>query len=328
MRVLLVKLSSLGDVIHNLPVVSDLVRAQPDIELHWLTEAPYVELLSLHPGVQRALPLHLRQLKKNWFSPAAWQKIGADKSTVQTHHYERVLDTQGLLKSAWVARWGGAPIAGYDAASAREPLAARFYDQGYPVARDLHAVARNRMLAASAFGYELTETVDYGLNTPQFPPVCVPDGGFAVFLHATSRADKTWPAAHWIALAQKMQALGLKVVLPWGSETEKAVSLQLAAAMPGAIVPPALTLRDAAGLLSRAAAVVGVDTGLAHLAVALRRPTVGIYCTTSPRLTGLLGGGVGKSTAINLGDGSRAKPDCPAVELVWNTVQPLLAGAA
>jgi len=320
MRVLLVKLSSLGDVIHNLPVATDLAQALPGIEIDWLTEAPYAELVALHPAVRNVYPVHLRHLKKHWWSSAAWREWRADRLRVGARKFDRVLDTQGLLKSAWVARWADAPIAGYGAASAREPMAARFYAQQFDVPRDLHAVVRNRRLAAQAFGYELTPVIDYGLRNALPPPPWLPTAPFAVFLHGTSRADKQWPQAHWIALGRELDARGLQVLLPWGSAAERATADQLAAAIPQASVAPAMSLVDAAGMLSRAAAVIGVDTGLAHLAVALQRPTVGIYLTTSPRLTGLAGG-VG---AVNLGDGSAARPDCPPVEAVLAALQSVL----
>ncbi len=320
MRLLLVKLSSLGDVIHNLPVVSDLARAVPGIEIDWITEAPYAALAGLHPDVHAVLPLHLRALKKNWWSPAAWRELGRDRKRVQTNRYERVLDTQGLLKSARVARWAGAPIAGYSVHSAREPWATKSYAQQIVVERELHAVERNRLLAAGAFGYALSGDIDYGLSQAQPAPPGLPAGPYVVFLHATSRADKQWPNAHWIALGKRMHAQGLSVLLPWGSAAEKAVSVELAAAIPGAVVAPAYNLIEAAGALAHAKAVVGVDTGLAHLAVALGRPTVGIYCTTSPSRTGLIGG----THAINLGDGSPTQPDCPTVEAVCQALLPNL----
>ena len=324
MRVLLVKLSSLGDVIHNLPVATDLAQALPGIEIDWLTEAPYAELVALHPAVRNAFPVHLRHLKKHWWSPAAWDEWRADRRRVGGQEFDRALDTQGLLKSAWVARWANVPISGYAAASAREPMAARFYTQLFDVPRDLHAVTRNRRLAAQAFGYELPADIDYGLRVSMSAPAWLPPEPFAVFLHGTSRADKLWPEAHWITLGRELHAHGLQVLLPWGSAAERVVAEKLAGAIPQASVAPAMSLVEAAGMLARATAVIGVDTGLAHLAVALQRPTVGIYLTTSPRLTGLAGG----TNAVNLGDGSPAKPDCPPVDAVLAALQPLLNKSA
>jgi heptosyltransferase-1 len=334
MHVLLVKLSSLGDVLHNLPVVSDLVLAFPDIEIDWVTEAPYAQLVGLHPGVKRVFPMHLRALKSQWWSPLAWSAMSEDKARLRGHSYDIVLDTQGLVKSALVARAARAPgtsVAGFSPETAREPLAARFYDRHFSVPRDLHAVERNRRLAAGIFGYPLPHKVDYGLrlpakshDTPATPLTprarTMP---YVVFLHATSRADKMWPELHWVALGRRLADAGFGVVLPWGNDLEQRTSERLASSIPGAIVPAAMTLVEAAGLLNEARGVVGVDTGLAHLAVALARPTVGLYLTTSPALTGLLG----NDCAANLGGGNPQQAVTPSVDAAWNAIHALLDGA-
>ena len=321
MRVLLVKLSSLGDVLHNLPVVSDLARAYPDIEIDWVTEGPYAELVSLHPRVRRVFSTHLRELKKHFFSPAAWSCFSADKAELEGHKYDTIIDTQGLIKSAFIARWADGPIAGFSRETAREPLAARGYARHIAVPRDLHAVERNRRLAAGVFGYALADTVDYGLHLPAAPAGTMLPLPYVVFLHATSRADKIWPEAHWVALGQRLHDHGMNVVLPWGSANERSTSERLASKIPAASVPPAMSLVEAAVLLSRASGVVGVDTGLAHLSVALARPTVGLYLTTSPALTGLYG----SDLAINLGGGSPQRPLVPGVDEAWHALNSRLS---
>lgn len=340
MRVLLVKLSSLGDVLHNLPVVSDLALAFPDIEIDWVTEAPYAQLVGLHPSVKRVFPMHLRAVKKQWWSPAAWSVLLDDRARLRGHPYDVVLDTQGLVKSALIARVARGPLgarmargastllAGFSGETAREPLAARFYDRHFAVPRDLHAVERNRRLAAGIFGHALANRVDYGLRLPassREAPTAPRNPAIptVAFLHATSRADKMWPEPNWIALGRRLADAGFAVVLPWGNGVERRTSERLASSIPGAIVPAAMTLVEAAGLLNDARGVVGVDTGLAHLAVALARPTMGLYLTTSPGLTGLYG----NDCAVNLGGGSPQQPVTPSVDEAWNALQVLLKHA-
>jgi heptosyltransferase I len=314
-RVLLVKLSSMGDVIHNLPVVTDLARAFPGIEIDWVTEAPYAELVALHRSVRQVFPIHLRALKKQWWRVNRWTEFREERNKLSQQQYDYVIDTQGLVKSALVARGANQPISGFDKSVAREPFAARFYDRTFHVARNQHAVERNRQLVAAATGYKIATLPDYGLDAPLPRPAWLTGERYVVLLHATSRADKQWPTAQWIQLAKKLNDRGLLVVLPWGNEAEKTVSAQISssAEVVKAIVPPAMPLAHAAALLANATAVVGVDTGLAHLAVAFKRPTVGIYISTEPALTGLHGG----TSAINLGGGSPSHISNPSIDEVF-----------
>jgi len=174
---------------------------------------------------------------------------------------------------------------------------------------NLHAVERNRQLAGLALGYQPESAADYGIQPPAVArPAWLTQGAYAVLLHATSRADKLWDEANWIALGHYLHEKNIRCVLPWGSEAEQTRSLRLAAAIADAIVPPRLSLNEAAALLGGAQAVIGVDTGLAHLAAALGVPTVGIYTATDPALTGLYAG----RCAVNLGNIDRA-PDAAAV---------------
>ena len=302
----------MGDVIHNLPVVTDLLRAFPDIKIDWVTEAPYAEVVKLHPGVSQALKVHLRWIKKAWWRDAPWLQLERDRQAMVEEDYDAVLDTQGLVKSVMVARWVEGQRYGYSRQSAREPFASRFYDRRFDVPKGEHAVTRNRKLAAAAFGYVMPEQLDYGITANPERPAWLPSAPYAVLLHATSRPDKQWPQSHWVALGQQLNKRGFKLVLPWGSDTEKQTSGTIAAQLDDAIVPPAISLTEAATVLAGAVAVVGVDTGLAHLAVALGRPAVGIYVSTSPALTGLFG----SANAVNLGAGSKSAPNIPTVDAV------------
>jgi heptosyltransferase I len=310
----------MGDVIHNLPVVTDLACAFPGIEIDWVTEAPYAELVALHPNVNHVFPIHLRALKKQWWRASLWAQFREERRKLAVQKYDSVIDTQGLVKSAIVARGARQPISGFSQSVAREPLAARFYDRTFEIEREQHAVERNRQLVAAAMGYKILSTADYGLNAQIPRPAWLSGQRYVVLLHATSRADKQWPIAHWAALAKKLNDYGLMVVAPWGNEAEKKVSEQISSFAKNAAIAPAMRLAEAAKLLANAAGVVGVDTGLAHLAVAFNRPTVGIYVSTEPALTGLHGG----VSAINLGGGSPRQPANPSIDGVFAALLPHL----
>ena len=298
MRVLLVKTSSLGDVVHNLPVASDIRRKLPDATIDWVVEESFAEIPRLHPAVANVIPVAVRRWRKSSLSPATWREIGAYRRAATADFHDFVIDTQGLMKSALLARWANGRTCGHAADSAREPLAARLYRSRFSVERHLHAVTRNRLLAAMALDYSLDDLpLDYGIAAPPLASPWLPGGAYTVLLTATSRSDKEWPEADWAALGTALIATGLKCVLPGGSPAERTRAARLADALGRAVAAPAMDLAELSRLLAGAALVVGVDTGLVHLAAALQRPTIALYCASDPRLTGVLAG----ADCVNLG---------------------------
>lgn len=301
MRILLVKTSSLGDVIHNLPVAADLARQFPGVEIDWCVEEAFADIPQLSPAVRGVIPVAIRRWRKSLLNAGTWREIKELRARLKGEAYDAVLDTQGLIKSALVARQAPGKHLGYNADSAREPLAARFYDTTFTVPRQLHAVERNRLLAGAAFGYTPPAALDYGIATPDFSVPWLPATPIAVLLTATSRDDKLWAESSWVELGKALIARGLTPVLPSGSPVERARAQRITDAIPGAIAAPPLSIRELAGLLGKAALTVGVDTGLAHLAAALRVPTIALYTATEPALTGVVGTGF----ACNLGGKGR-----------------------
>jgi heptosyltransferase I len=315
-NILLIKTSSLGDVVHNLPVATDLAAHFPGVKIDWVVEESFADIPALHPAVNRIIPVALRRWRNNILQKSTWREIAAFKKNLQLENYDAVLDTQGLIKSALITRWARGKKCGYDFSSAREPLASLVYDQKYFIEKQLHAVERNRKLSRQAFDYNDNSIVNYGIAAPPLKANWLVSGKYVVLLHATSRTDKEWPEASWLALGKQLHERGIFCVLPWGNEAEKNRAARLAAEMPDAIAAPKLSIKQAAGLIAGAEMVVGVDTGLTHLAAALNQPVVAIFCATSPGLTGVFG----NPRAINLGDAGRA----PSVEQVWAEMQPAL----
>lgn len=306
-RILFVKTSSLGDVIHHCPAVSDAARALPDAEIDWLVEEAFAAIPALHANVRRVIPVAMRRWRGTLWNPAVWSEIGALRRSLAARPYDAVIDTQGLLKSALLCSLASGAKHGMDRASLREPLAAPFYDVRHAVPRGQHAVERNRQLAAAALRYPVSGACDYALQTQRPPPVAV-GAPYVVLLTMSSRADKLWQKERWSELGRMLGARSIRSVLPWGSESERARCDSIAAEIPHGIVPPRLSLEELAGQMRGARGAAGVDTGLTHLCAALGVATVGIYCASQPALTGLYG----SARVRNLG-GAGASPPAASV---------------
>jgi len=285
-NILLIKTSSLGDVVHNLPVVSDIRARFPRARIDWVVEEAYCDVVGMHSGVHRAIPVALRRWRANVFKLLHWREFGQFRHALSGMRYDHIIDTQGLIKSALLARAASGERHGYAGSSAREPLAARFYDVTHVVPRDLHAITRNRRLAALALGYTPPPGLDYGIKAPAGTVTSDPRP-YCVLLHATSRVDKLWPERSWERLGLELSQQGYAVILPWGDSSEHARAERIARALPCAVVPPALDILGLARMLADAKAVIGVDTGLTHFAAALARPVVALFCGTNPGLTGV-----------------------------------------
>lgn len=318
MKILLVRLSSMGDLIHTLPAVQDLAQQRPDVELHWLSEAGFADIARLHPFVKKVHTMKWRQWRKNLTQAETWHEIGRLKTALQQEQFDFVLDSQGLMKSALFAKMAKAPIYGLDQHSARESWAAHFYQQKFAVEKGRNAVWRNRALFAQVFGYTMPAQQSFGLEVSEAGRLNNLETPYYVVLHATSRDSKLWPSENWVALLQKLHAeQNAKVYLPWGNATEKTRAEHIAADLPFAIVCDKMNLLQAADLLDKAVGVIGVDTGLLHLSNALDKPVVGIYTDTDPLKTGVQV----SLWAQNLGNVAQI----PAVEEVYNVLMECVA---
>jgi heptosyltransferase-1 len=305
-----VKLSSLGDVLHNLPIVWDLRKRLPNAQIDWIVEEAYVHLLEplktteTFRGIDRIIPVAFRRWRKNLFSIKTWREFFVMRKLLQSATYDVVLETQGLLKSALVCalakKSNNAVVAGLGNAtehSGYEPMARMFYTQSVHVPVKCHAIDRSRWVMCSAFDWPLFDR----RNEPPlfYPPAFVerlgplsieglrkqPNGEavpYVVCFHSTARAAKRWPSENWIELGKALSNQGYQVLFPWGSSEEMKISALMASQVPGAIVPRAFSIGEAYRLVAYAALTIGVDTGLTHLAAVLGKPTIEIYCD-SPR---------------------------------------------
>ena len=309
MRILLVKTSSLGDVIHNLPVASDLRRQFPEAVIDWCVEESFADIPRMHPAIAEVIPVVIRRWRKSLFSASTWHEIKRFRKQLGQTKYDAVLDTQGLIKSGLITFFTQGRCYGYAAEVAREPLASYFYDKTFVIPPNAHAVERNRWLSAAAFDYPVDLPLDYGIAAPELSFPWLTSTRHAVLLTATSRDDKLWNEDRWIAIARHLLDHGLTPVLPSGSAVERQRAERIAASAAGAIAAPPLSLHQLTALIGHASLAIGVDTGLVHLATALNVPTIALYIATDPALTGVHG----TRNYRNLGGPGRA-PSVPDVQ--------------
>lgn len=289
MHVLIVKTSSMGDVLHTLPALTDAARLIPGIRFDWVVEEGFAQIPAWHPAVDRAIPVAIRRWRKNWFGAETRQQRCDFRKALQRTAYDAVIDAQGLMKSAaLITRAARGPKHGMDCKTVREPFASWFYNYRHAIDKKQHAVERIRELFAQSLGYDKPAGQgDYGIAA-RFLSHLPPDhGSYLVFLHATTRDEKHWPEARWRELIALTEPCGLRIKLPWGAEHEHRRAQRLAEGFSHVEVLPRMTLEEVATVLAGARAVVSVDTGLSHLTAALDRPNITLYGPTDP---GLIGG--------------------------------------
>jgi heptosyltransferase-1 len=299
-RILLVKTSSLGDVIHNLPVVNDILQHFPDAQIDWVVEESFADIPRLHPKVGQVITVAMRRWRKRLLSLNTLREISGVIKTLSANKYDVVIDSQGLIKSSIITSLTNGVKHGYDKESIREASATWCYHQKHHISFQQQAVIRNRTLTALSLNYVVPNNApDYGIKASVNTDLII-NGSYVIGLHGTSRDSKLWPTEYWIALGNQLAERQINLVLPWASEAEYMRAQQISAAIKNATILPKLTIAQVASIISNAQAAIGVDTGLSHLAAALNIPTIAIYTDTNPELTGVFAGAY--APAVNLGN--------------------------
>ena len=317
MKVLLIRMSSMGDLVHTLPAITDLARHRPDLSLHWLCESSFADIARLHPFVHKVHELSWRKWRKQLWKKENREHLKNLAQLLENEHFDLVVDSQSLLKSAFFAKMAKAPIYGLNKDCAREPLAAWFYDRHFQVDKHENVVLRTRQLFARIFDYDVQGQADFGVNVPLSGSIDKLPEHYYVACHATSRDSKLWSEKNWIDLFTRThQKDGFPVLLPWGNDVEYARAQRIASALPNAQVCPKLNLLQAAYLMYHARAVIGVDTGFLHLANAVNPVVIGLYTDTNPARTGIQE----TNTSINLGGIGQN----PSVDEVYATLMRFL----
>ena len=285
MHVLVVKTSSMGDVIHTLPAIEDATKAIPGIKFDWLIEEGFQEIPAWHDSIDKVIPIALRRWRKSWLKAFFSGEIKVFLKKLREKKYDLIIDAQGLLKSAVPAKLARGTLIGFDKASAREGIAANFYDRDLTVDKSLHAIERVRRLFARSLGYEYQDnlpSVKLNLNPAQEKKKGV------LFLHGTTWPSKHWPDDSWLELGKLLKEKGEDIYLPWATDQEKDRAEWLGKKLDVSVLPR-LSLTEIAGVMLKVKAIVGVDTGLTHLAALLNVRSIGIYGSTDIELTGAMG---------------------------------------
>lgn len=304
-RILIVRTSSLGDLVHMLPAISDMARHVAGARIDWIVEEAFAEIPSWHPAINEVITVAHRRWRKSWWSEQSRNERAALRARLASRRYDVVLDMQALLKSVWLVRQTRGRRHGLDWKSAREPLASLFYNVRHRVGFWQPAIHRQRSLAAAALGYALEGPPDFGLQAISGQAVV---GNSALIMPSASRPDKLWPAEYWQQVFDHLNHLGLELLLLAGSQAEHAMASSLIHGREGARVLPLMGLREVAGQLAAARIMVGLDSGLTHLSAGLGRPTIGIYKASTPVRTPL----EGPAYTASLGERGQA-PDAESV---------------
>ena len=319
MKILLIRVSSLGDVLHNMPMVDDLKAHYPDAQIDWVVEEAYVNLVRLQPKINKIIPYALRRWRKTWRDKATRDEFKSFYRELRKEAYDLVLETQGLFKTGLIMGLARtAPngkkvgLANGTEGSGYEGISRIFHNQSVTVDRHTHAVLRGRLVAATACGYAVNTPASFGLDKLNLNPEWMPQGHYIVFFHGTAGASKKWARSNWISTARDLQIKDWPILLPWGNAEEKQEAEAMAEHMHQAIVLPKLTMQEAIVLAQRAALVIGVDTGLTHIAAAYETPTIELYCDSPKWKTE----GNWSPKIINLGDQGKP-PSVAEVEIAF-----------
>ncbi len=285
-RILLVKTSSMGDIFHTLPALTDAKRQCPDVIFDWVVEKSFAEISGWHHAVDEVIPIQFRKWRKNLLKSVFDSECRDFLKQLRQRQYDLIIDAQGLLKSALVARLAKGSRYGYDKCSIREPWATKFYQHHYAVDKQQHAVERIRQLFAQIFDYQTpTTTADYGIRHHFDSMTHSKQADYIVFLHGTTWQTKLWPEQYWVELGKHANQAGLQVKLTSGNAEEKARADRIAAQLDNAEALVRLPIAEVGQLLSQAKGSVAVDTGFGHLCAALALPCVSLYGPTNPELT-------------------------------------------
>ncbi|MBT4803569.1 MAG: lipopolysaccharide heptosyltransferase I [Legionellales bacterium] len=283
MKILLIKMSSLGDAIHTLPAITDIASLYPNAEITWAVEPNFAAIPAMHPAITHIISTPLRNIKKNIMSKQSISTLTQIRHELNKQQYDLVIDAQGLLKSSLLSKIANGKNFGYCRKSAREAISAIFYKNKISIAKNQHAVMRTKKLCAAALKYDMPQEINYGITATNQTT-----DPYVILFHGTTWASKHYPQEQWLHLIKIITTAGFKVKIPWGNQVEYKRAQQLATIANTEVLPKS-SLSELKDIIFNAKGAIGVDTGLTHLAAALGTPCIGLYGPTDHDLAGNLG---------------------------------------
>lgn len=282
MRLLLIKTSSLGDIIHTFPALTDAMHHISNLQVDWVVEEPFRQIPLLHPTVHRVIPVAIRKWRKELLTPQTWNEIAASVQTLREEKYDLIIDAQGLFKSSILSFLAKGPRYGYNWASAREPIASLVNHHKMDVSWNLTALDRNRFLFAQILGYSAPKTpTNAGLTLSAGKKQ-----NAILFLPGASWSTKKWPVEYWLQLAILLREKNFTVTIPWSTDEELQEALCIQAAGNHVTVLPRMDLGTLAQHIQEHIATVAVDSGLGYLSAAFHIPTIILWGPTTPKKIG------------------------------------------
>lgn len=288
MKILIIRLSSMGDIIHTLPAVTDATKSIPNIEFHWVVEKSFAQIPAWHNSVHKVFPIELRKYKGKLLKGVNYyfEIIKA----LRKERYDLIIDSQGLVKSMLIGLFCKGNVSGYSKHSAREPIASIGYKYKHNITHNQHAISKNRALFAKSLGYSIDNsinTISYGIRAPAVDSNT--NDNYIIFLHGTTWSSKCWPFYRWLELANIISEHGIRIEVTYANSQQQQRAFRLAKLASNVTVRKHMEIDEAATWLQGSRAVVSVDTGFGHLAAALEKPVIGIFGPTKTHLTGILG---------------------------------------
>lgn len=296
MKILIIRLSAIGDIFHTLTILPDIRKVFKDVQIDWLVDESFVEVTKLSPLIENVIPIPLKKWKKSKLSYLP--NLIKYKKSLPKVNYDYIIDTQSLIKTALLSKFlFNGEIYGLDRKSAREPLASLFYDYKYNVNQDNVAVIRLRGLIAKIFNLNHNlRKFSFDVKTKPYLPNF--DSKYVLFLHGTSKENKKWAIDNWVELSQWIISnTDKQIVVTHSNDSEYQFTKDLKDKLNSSrlTIIDKLKFAEFADVVKHASLVVGVDTGFTHLANLLHIPTIAIYQASDPNYVGMLESAIAKN---------------------------------